>query len=114
MPPTATRFGSPPALIQPMAADDVASGVARVAVGPPLNDIVEIAGPDQFRLDELIRGLLKASNDPREVIADPQARYFGIAPSERTLLPGDDARIGKIRLGDWLRNAATQAPGTHP
>src|SRR3954454_1564644 len=104
----------PPALIQPMAADDVASGVARVAVGPPLNDIVEIAGPDQFRLDELIRGLLKASNDPREVIADPQARYFGIAPSERTLLPGDDARIGKIRLDAWLRNAATQAPGTHP
>ena len=77
----------PPALIQPMAADDVASAVARVAVGPPLNGIVEVAGPEQFRLDELIRGVLKARNDPREVITDPQARYFGITPGERTLLP---------------------------
>ena len=94
----------PPALIQPMAADDVASGVGRVAVGPPLNGIVEIAGPEQFRLDELIRGVLKERNDPREVITDPNARYFGIAPGERTLLPGDDARLGEIRFGDWLKN----------
>jgi uncharacterized protein YbjT (DUF2867 family) len=94
----------PPALIQPMAADDVASGVGRVAVGPPVNGIVEIAGPEQFRLDELIRGVLKARNDPRQVITDPDARYFGIAPGERTLLPGDDARIGEIRFDDWVRN----------
>jgi uncharacterized protein YbjT (DUF2867 family) len=84
----------PPALIQPMAADDVASALARVAVGPPLNRIVEIAGPDQFPLDELIRGVLASRHDPRAVIADPNARYYGIAPSERTLLPGDDARLG--------------------
>jgi uncharacterized protein YbjT (DUF2867 family) len=102
----------PPALIQPMAADDVASGVARVAVGPPVNGIVEIVGPEQFRLDELIRGVLKADNDPREVITDPQARYYGIAPSERTLLPGDDARLGEIRFDDWRRNAAAPAPVT--
>jgi uncharacterized protein YbjT (DUF2867 family) len=95
----------PPALIQPMAADDVARGVTRVAVGPPLNGTVEIAGPEVFRLDELIRGRLKARNDPREVIADPQARYYGIAPSERTLLPGADARLGEIRLDDWSANA---------
>jgi uncharacterized protein YbjT (DUF2867 family) len=63
----------PPALIQPMAGDDVASVLARVAVGPPLTDTVEIAGPEQFRLDELIRTLLKARNDPREVITDPRA-----------------------------------------
>ena len=100
----------PPALIQPMAADDVASGVARVAVGPPVNGIVEIAGPEVFRLDELIRGRLTARNDPREVITDPQARYYGIAPSERTLLPGADARLGEIRLDDWLGNATAQAP----
>ena len=97
----------PPALFQPMAADDVASGVARVAVGPPLNGTVEIAGPEQFRLDELTRNLLKAQNDPREVVTDPQARYFGIAPSERTLLPGSDARIADTRLEDWLKQAAT-------
>ena len=93
----------PPALIQPMAADDVASEVAWVAVRPPVNGIVEIAGPEQFRLDELIRGMLKAGNDPREVIADPQARYFGIAPSERTLLPGADPRIAETRFEDWLK-----------
>jgi uncharacterized protein YbjT (DUF2867 family) len=99
----------PPALIQPMAADDVAGGVGRVAVGPPLNGIVEIAGPEQFRLDELIRSVLSARNDPREVITDPTARYYGINPSERTLLPGDDARIGTTRLEDWQR--AAQAAG---
>ncbi|MFL5832028.1 MAG: SDR family oxidoreductase [Solirubrobacteraceae bacterium] len=99
----------PPALIQPMAANDVASGVAKVAVGAPLNGTVEIAGPDQFGLDELIREVLKQRNDPREVITDPQAQYFGISPSERTLLPADDARLGTTRLGDWLRNGTAKA-----
>jgi uncharacterized protein YbjT (DUF2867 family) len=96
----------PPALIQPMAADDVASAVCRVAVGPPLGGIVEIAGPDQFRLDELVRGQLKAHDDPREVIADPHARYFGITPGERTLLPGADARIAETRLDEWSKQPA--------
>jgi uncharacterized protein YbjT (DUF2867 family) len=100
----------PPALIQPMAADDVASALARVAVGPPLNGIVEIAGPDQFRLDELIRGVLRGRNDPREVITDAHARYFGIAPGERTLLPGSNTRMGNTRYQRWLRNAQAQAP----
>jgi uncharacterized protein YbjT (DUF2867 family) len=92
----------PPALVQPMAADDVASAVGRVAVGPALNGIVEVAGPEQFRLDELVRRVLKAHDDPRKVIADPDARYFGIGPGERTLLPADDARLGAIRFEDWL------------
>jgi len=92
----------PPALIQPIAAEDVASAVGRVSVGAPLNGIVEIAGPDQFRLDELIRGVLKARNDPREVVTDPQARYYGIHPSERALLPGADARVAETRFSDWL------------
>jgi uncharacterized protein YbjT (DUF2867 family) len=92
----------PPALIQPMAADDVASGVCHVAVGAPLNGMVEIAGPEKFRLDELIRGVLTTRNDPREVVADPQARYFGINPSERALLPGADARLAETRFSDWL------------
>jgi uncharacterized protein YbjT (DUF2867 family) len=83
----------PPALIQPIAADDVASALGRIAVGSPLNGIVEIAGPDQFRLDELIGARLSAIGDPREVLTDPDAAYFGITPGERTLLPGEDAHI---------------------
>ena len=96
----------PPALFQPMAADDVAGGVARVAVGAPVNGIVEIAGPEQFRLDELIRSVLAAAGDPREVVADPQARYFGINPGERTLLPGDDARLAETRFEGWSNQSA--------
>jgi uncharacterized protein YbjT (DUF2867 family) len=96
----------PPVLIQPMAADDVAAAVGRVAVGPPLNRIVEVAGPEQFRLDERVRRVLEARNDPREVIADPQARYYGIAPSERVLLPEDDALLGATRFEDWLSQPA--------
>jgi uncharacterized protein YbjT (DUF2867 family) len=96
----------PPALIQPMAAEDVAGEVARVAVGPPLHATVEIGGPEQFRLDELIRERLKATGDPREVVTDPQAAYFGITPGERTLLPGADARIAETRLEDWAKETA--------
>jgi uncharacterized protein YbjT (DUF2867 family) len=106
----------PPALIQPMAADDVASAVARVAVGPPLNGVAEVAGPEAFRLDELIRAALNARNDPRQVISDPHAPYYGIAVGERTLLPGDDARLGDIGLDDWLGAAQVPTPrrDAHP
>jgi len=90
-----------------MAADDVASAVGRIAVGAPVNGTVEVAGPEQFRLDELIRRSLSAHNDPREVVADPQARYFGAKLSERTLVPGDDARLGGTRFEDWLRSVAS-------
>jgi uncharacterized protein YbjT (DUF2867 family) len=93
----------PPALIQPMAADDVASAVCRVALGPPLNGVVEVAGPEQFRLDELAGGRLKASHDPREVVTDPHARYFGINPGDRTLLPGSGARVAETRLDEWSK-----------
>jgi uncharacterized protein YbjT (DUF2867 family) len=96
----------PTALIQPMAADDVAAAVARVAVGPPLNRTVEIAGPEQFRLDELVGRVLKARNDPREVVPDPRARYYGISPSERALLPEDDALLGATHLEEWLSQPA--------
>jgi uncharacterized protein YbjT (DUF2867 family) len=92
----------PPALIQPIAADDVAGALGRISVGPPLNGIGEIAGPDQFRLDELIRERLSATGDPRQVVTDPHAAYFGITPGERTLLPGDDAHIAHTRFKDWL------------
>jgi uncharacterized protein YbjT (DUF2867 family) len=96
----------PPALIQPMAADDVASALGRVAIGPPLNRTVEIAGPEQFRLNELVRRVLEARNDPREVVIDAHAAFFGISPTERSLLPADDALIGPTRLEDWLNQPA--------
>ena len=99
----------PPALIQPMAADDVARAVGRVSVAAPLNGIVEIAGPEQLRLDELVRGVLTTRNDPREVVTDPQARYFGINPSERALLPGADARLAETRFSDWFEQQLATA-----
>ncbi|MGH3600747.1 MAG: SDR family oxidoreductase [Pseudonocardiaceae bacterium] len=93
----------PPVLIQPMAADDVANAVEKVSVASPVSGVVEVAGPEQFRLDELIRQGLAVRNDPRTVVTDPHARYFGIdGVSERTLIPGDGAVIGDIRFSDWL------------
>ncbi len=96
----------PPALIQPMAADDVAKAVGRVALGPPVMGIVEVAGPETFRLDELVRETLRARQDPREVVADPGARYAGAILEERTLIPSDGARLGEVRLQDWLKEPA--------
>src|SRR5580765_2985353 len=97
-----TTVRLPGVLIQPMAADDVAKAVGGVAVGAPLNGTVEIAGPQQFRFDELIRLGLAARNDPRAVVADPQARYFGAELGERSLIPSGDARLGEIHLQEWL------------
>jgi uncharacterized protein YbjT (DUF2867 family) len=96
------------ALIQPMAADDVASAVGRVAVGPPINGVVEVAGPEQFRLDGLIRLGLAAKRDPREVISDPEARYFGARLRERTLLPGAGATLASTRFEDWIAPSVPQ------
>ncbi|HSB76599.1 MAG TPA: hypothetical protein VLC12_13170, partial [Terriglobales bacterium] len=98
----------PPVLFQPMAADDVASGVARAAVGSPANGIVEIGGPEQFRLDELVRRRLLQLNDPRKVIADPNARYSGAKVSEKTLLPGKNAQLGEIRFETWLTQSTAR------
>jgi uncharacterized protein YbjT (DUF2867 family) len=97
-----------PVLFQPMAAEDVAKAVARVAVSAPVNGIVEIAGPQQFRFDEFIRLGLGARRDPRVVIADPHARYFGTELGERTLVPGADGRLGEIRFEEWLGKSAIQ------
>ena len=88
-----------------MAADDVASAVGRIAVGRPVNGIVEIGGPEQFRLDELVRRRLASLKDPREVIADPNAHYSGAKISEKTLLPGNNAQLGETRFEDWLRQS---------
>jgi uncharacterized protein YbjT (DUF2867 family) len=103
-----TTVRLPPVLIQPMAADDVAKAVGRVAVGAPLNGTVEVAGPQQFRFDELIRQGLSARNDPREVVTDPQSRYFGAVLSERALVPADGAQLGEMRFEEWLGQPALQ------
>jgi len=100
----------PPALFQPMAADDVASAIARIATSSPVNGTVEIGGPEQFRLDELARRDLAARQDPREVISDPMARYVGIAVSQRELVPNANAQLGETHFEDWLRNNTKQAP----
>ena len=95
----------PPALIQPMAADDVASALSRIATHSPVNGTVEIAGPQQFHLDEVVRRGLAAFQDPREVISDPHGRYYGIQLSERSLVPDNGARLGETRFEDWLPRA---------
>jgi len=98
----------PPVRFQPMAADDVAGGVGKIAVGQPVNGIVEIAGPEQFRLDELVHRRLVSLEDPREVIADPNTRYAGAKVSEKTLLPENNARLGETGFETWLTQPAAQ------
>jgi uncharacterized protein YbjT (DUF2867 family) len=96
----------PPALVQPEAADDVAGTLADVAVGTPLNDTVELAGPEAFPLDEVVRRVLRATDDRRQVVTDVSARYFGAELDDRSLTPGDDARIASTRFEDWLCQSA--------
>ena len=100
----------PPVLFQPMAADDVATAVGRVAVGEPLNGGVEVAGPEQFQFDELVRRALTARHDPRTVVADPGARYFGAILGERSIVPGEGARLAETRFDDWLSQAVVSTP----
>ncbi|WP_030682383.1 SDR family oxidoreductase [Streptomyces cellulosae] len=92
----------PDARIQPIVSDDVAAAVGRTAVGAPLGGVVEVAGPEAFPLEEFIRRGLAAGNDPREVVTDPKARYWGAELEENTLLPGPDAHIARTRFADWL------------
>jgi len=98
----------PPVLFQPIAADEVAAAVGRVSAGAPLSTTLEIGGPEVFRFDELMRHALSERNDPREVVTDPHARYFGTELRERSLVPDEGAQLGTTRFDDWLRQ---QAPG---
>ena len=102
----------PSVLFQPMASDDVASAIAKIAVGSPVNGTVEIGGPEQFRLDEVVRRDLAARKDARQVISDPHARYYGIQVTERTLIPNNDARLGEVHFEDWLKQSTKQVPKT--
>ena len=97
----------PTAPMQPMAADDVAAALAEVAVGAPVNGIVELAGPEALPIAEFVGRFLAASGDTRTVVADPQARYFGAALDDRGLHPGTNPRLGPTRFEDWLGRAGT-------
>jgi uncharacterized protein YbjT (DUF2867 family) len=99
----------PPVLVQPEAADDVAAALADVAVSAPLNGVVELAGPEAFRFDELTLRVLRAKNDPRSVTADVHARYFGAELSDHSLTPGSNARIAPTRFEDWLSQSVAPA-----
>lgn len=102
---SATEGGTvrlPDAGVQPIAAQDVATAVARTAAGAPLNGTLEIGGPEVFTMDEWIRTALTYRQDPREVVTDPEARYFGAHPGKDGLVPGQDAQLAQTRLADWL------------
>ena len=92
-------------LMQPMASDDVAAAVAEVALGQPVNGMIEIAGPDQIRQDELVRQYLSATGDARKVVTDAKAGYFGIAVNDQSLVPGDNPRLGPTHYEDWLKRS---------
>jgi uncharacterized protein YbjT (DUF2867 family) len=100
-----------PALFQPIASDDVADAVADAALGAPVNGTVEIAGPDRAPIDELVGRFLSATHDPRKVVADAHAGYFGIEVNDRSLTPGDKPRLGVIRFEDWLSRSAQPTHG---
>jgi len=98
-----------PALMQPIASDDVAAALADVAVGAPANGTIELAGPERLGLEELVRRFLSAKKDARQVVADVHARYFGTELDDRSLTPGDHPRIGPTRFGEWLSRAVNAA-----
>lgn len=99
---TGTEVHMPPVAFQPIAADDVSTAVAKAAAGEPVNGRIEIAGPDRLRFDEVVRERLVARNDPRQVVIDPTAAYFGSVPSEDSLVPLNGARLGSVHYADWL------------
>jgi quercetin dioxygenase-like cupin family protein len=97
-----------PVLMQPMVSDDVAAAVADVALGEPMNAMVEVAGPDKIRQDELVRQFLTATGDPRKVVTDVNAGYYGIEVNDQSLVPGDNPRLGTTRFEEWLSRTTPQ------
>ena len=105
----------PPILFQPEAADDVAAALADIAEGAPVNGTVELAGPERFRLDEFVRHFLSATNDPRHVVTDARAPYYGLhVTDERALIPGDNSRVGAIRFADWVSRSTAKPTTPRP
>ena len=99
----------PPALMQPIVSDDVAAAVADVAINAPVNGMIEIAGPEQIRQDELVRRFLSAKQDSRQVVTDVHARYYGIELNDQSLTPGDNPRVAPTRFEDWLSRVVPQS-----
>jgi uncharacterized protein YbjT (DUF2867 family) len=99
----------PSAMMQPIVSDDVAAALADVAITEPLNGMVEIAGPEPIRMDELVRRFLTARRDSRQVITDPQARYYGVPVNDQSLVPGNHPRLGPTRFADWLSRSIPKA-----
>jgi uncharacterized protein YbjT (DUF2867 family) len=97
-----------PILMRPIVSDDVAAAVADVALGPPINGLIEVAGPDQIRQDELVRQFLSATGDARKVVTDVNAGYFGIEVNDQSLVPGANARLGPTHFRDWLSHSTAQ------
>ncbi len=97
-------------LMQPIAAEEVSAAVADVALGQPVNGMIEVAGPDQIRQDELVRQYLSATGDPRQVVTDNKPLYYGIDVNDQSLVPGDGARLGKTHYKDWLKRSSAQKP----
>jgi len=98
----------PPALMQPIVSDDVAAALADVAISAPVNGMIELAGPERIRQDELVRRFLSTKRDARQVVTDVHARYFGIELNDQSLTPGDNPRIGPTRFEDWLSHSVAQ------
>jgi uncharacterized protein YbjT (DUF2867 family) len=98
----------PSALMQPIVSDDVAVALADVAIAEPLNDTVEVAGPEPIRMDDLVRRFLSANGDPRNVITDVHAPYYGIEVNDQSLTPGKNPRLGPTRFEDWLSHSIPQ------
>ncbi|MEO3433612.1 SDR family oxidoreductase [Inquilinus sp. CAU 1745] len=101
-----------PALMQPVVSDDVADALAEVALGAPTNETLELAAPEQIRLDELVRQFLHANKDPRQVVTDANAQYFGTVLNDQSLTPGDDPRIAPVCFADWLNRSFPQGQGS--
>jgi uncharacterized protein YbjT (DUF2867 family) len=97
-----------PALVQPIVSDDVAAAMADVTLGAPVNGTIEIAGPERVSLAELVQKFLSANQDPREVVTDVHARYFGLELNDQSLTPGDNPRIAPTRFEDWLSRSIPQ------
>ncbi len=99
----------PPALMQPIVSDDVAAALVDVALGEPINDMIEIAGPEQIRQDELVRQFLSATGDARKVITDANAKYYGIEVNDQSLVPGKNPRLGSTHFAEWLSRTIPHA-----
>jgi len=97
-----------PVLMQPIASDDVAAAVADVALGEPMNAMVEVAGPDKIRQDELVRQFLTATGDPRKVVTDANAGYYGIKVNDQSLVPGHNPRLGSMHFAEWIGRTTPQ------